>query len=158
MSAKITNIKDISTSDIIYPVTKTNAVLDANGTNVEDRLTNIQNQLTPTAWQFATPNADAVQQGTCEFCKVGKIVHCYIDNFVIKSGVSGTGSGLVNLFTGLPTSNHTIIFIIPDQVSNSSNAIRAKLDGGTISLHWSDTASFGNTGVHHNLIFSYVEA
>lgn len=134
----------------------------------EQQLSNLQyckdgeiapkSMVTPTAWQSATPNTTTLYSGTCEFCKVGKIVYCYIDNLVINSGISGGGSGVVELFTGLPTTNKTIIFILPQQTGGNGNDIRCKLDGGTISLHWSDTASFGNIGIHHNMIFSYVEA
>lgn len=118
---------------------------------------NLQNQLTPGIWQLATPNTTTLHSGSCKYCKVGKIVFCYIDTVVINSGISGGGSGVVELFTGLPATNHGIVFILPAYFAKTGADIRCYLNNGTISLHWSSEESFGDVGNHHNLIFSYVE-
>mgnify|MGYP003288257556 CR=1 FL=1 len=116
------------------------------------------NDNNPTAWQTATPNTTTLYSGTCKYCKVGKIVFCYIDNVVINSGISGGGSDQVILFSDLPTTNNSMVFILPAYYTSEGKDIRCILTGNHIALHWSAEQSFGDTGNHHNLIFSYVEA
>lgn len=118
----------------------------------------VDNLVNPTQWQDATPNTTTLYSGSCKYCKVGKIVFCYIDNVVINSGISGGGSGAVELFSGLPTTNQAIVFILPAQNSIEGCDLRCILNNATISLHWSPETSFGDANNHHNLIFSYVEA
>lgn len=114
----------------------------------------IYDKVVPSEYITATKNTDVVQNGNCQYKKIGNLVFVKLQQLVLKNG---TAAHNAVVFSDLPTTDSEFIFIVPSYSDAENTSLRLRMSmGGNIYTNYSKTTSFGDTTNEHDLVLCYM--